>query len=654
MRSLAFVLFQSQRRGSFLHDGEVSIRSGLLREAGVPNDIYELVFNDKDEEENDRLLDDLAERLHEGKYEILVFQRIWDPTVVETLKKKVEDRGGLRPHLLFVPRKLFGEQTEPYDFLNTQGSVHVLEELAKAPEPLDPQLIAGLHYRNENGDFVQAEGEIPPDKTNENRWNLRPNFKRISINPSEASKNPHFVVYGNPGCPYRKTIYSEEFWQGLEVDPKVTNTKGCSFCNINLAEDYRFVKGMAKKVHDQIVHIQDQVPGKHEIILLDQDPFPFLPELYERLLENQTAPLHLLIQARADLFLKRKEAFIKALELAQQGNHGLTPFLIGFENFHQPTLELYNKGVTVDMNIEVLDFLRSIAQRFPDVYDRDRVSPGFILWHPWVTFESLRTNINLIKSVGFDEFRSEMALSKIRLYPDIPFYWKAKKEGLLVENYSDRGLDSASRYGYPEEAPYRFAEPEAQTAYTILAILCRKYEPIQELKLLELVLNWVELEEGQWRGEELEELVATANPDKLVSMFMDQNKKKVLALRKESNMGQRAKDLKGAAADRLKKLMSPIWINEAPAPGGFELARLLRDGKRIQLFFAPPGQSSAVQHSPSSAAFRIILENRSQKPHFMQSAHLNISYAIGEDSAEIQQSAQKICALIRSRDRGAA
>jgi len=361
--------------------------------------------------------------------------------------------------------------------------------------------------------------------------------------------------------------------------------------------------------------------------------------------------MHLLIQARADLFLLRKDAFEEALTLARKGGHRLTPFLIGFENFHQPTLDLYNKGVTVDMNIEVLNFLRTIAERFPDVYDRDRVSPGFILWHPWVTFESLRTNINLIKSVGFDEFRSEMALSKIRLYPDIPFYWKAKEDGLLVENYSDRGLDSASRYGYPEEAPYRFAESEAQTAYTLLAVLCRRFEPIQELKLLELVLNWVEAEEQQWSGDEL---LANSDPEGLVARFLAQHEKQVLSLRKDGNLSTKAKDVEGAPAKRLRRLLSPIWINEAPAPGGFELARLLNDGKRIQLFFAPPGKTQDIHHCPSDAVFRIILENRSKKPHFMQSAHLNISYAMREESTKTQQAAQKICALIQSRDRGAA
>jgi radical SAM superfamily enzyme YgiQ (UPF0313 family) len=651
MRRLAFVLFQSQRRGSYLHDGEVSIRSGLLREADVPNEIFEVVFNERDEAENDQLLSELAARLHDGGYELLVFQRIWDPGVVQALRSKLEELSDSLPHFVFIPRKLFGENTDPYEFLNTQGSVHVLEMLARSDKTLDPSTIAGLHYRDASGNFVQAEGEIVPDEANVDRWKLRPNFQRISINPGAASKGTHFVVYGNPGCPYRKTIYEEDFWKGLEVDPQATNTKGCSFCNINLAEDYRFVKGIARQVVEQIQHIQQQMPGKHEIILLDQDPFPFLPELFSLLLEENIPPLHLLIQARADLFLLRKEAFETSLESARAGGHGLTPFLIGFENFHQPTLDLYNKGVTVEMNIEVLNFLRSVAERYPDVYDRDRVSPGFILWHPWVSFGSLRTNIDLIKEVGFDEFRSEMALSKIRLYPDIPFYWKAKEDDLLVENYSDRGLDSASRYGYPEEAPYRFAEPEAQTAYTLLAILCRRFEPIHELKLLELILRWVEEKETQWKGETL---LADSAPDKLVALFLAEHEKEVQALRKEGNIGGRARDVEGKPAQRLRRLLAPIWVNEAPAPGGFELARLLNDGKRIQLFFAPPGKSTDVHHSPSTAIFRIILESRSSKPHYMQGARLNISYATGDETSEVQQAAQEVCALIQSRDRGAA
>ncbi len=650
-RRVAYLLFQSHRKGSYLHDGDISVSSGQLKAAGIENDIFEAVFDERDDQENERLLEELAGRLTTGGYGLAVVSRIWAPDVIWGLRRHLETIGGSIPQLVFMPRKSSGEDVGPYDFVNPGSTPSVIEALARAPEPIDPTRIPGLMFRNELGQMVSSEAGECPSEGEPDRYKLRPNFRRIRLNEDVLTDHTTLVVYGNPGCPFRKTFDHVPGWTDVKLDPTITNTKGCSFCNINLAEDYAFIHDIARHAVEQIQNIQDTVPDAELVILLDQDPFPYLPDLFSRLNAAGSPRVHLLIQARADLFLLREEAFEKALELARQGGHGCTPFLIGIENFHQPTLDFYNKGVTVEMNIRVLAYLRGVADRYADVYDSNHVSPGFILWHPWVTFESLRTNVEAIEEHGLHEFRSEVALSKIRLYPDIPFYWKAKQDGLMLEDYSGDGFDSASRYGYPEESPYRFHHREAQVAYTLLASLCHTYEPIEELKLLACILDWVESQSASL--EALDQLAMT-NPERLVKQFEDEHAATIASLRKENTPTSRVRELDTSTREHVQGLLAPLWPGNGPGPEGFELARVIGDENRVQLFFTNPAEVARVRQNPVAALFRILLEPRSSAPHFRQSSRWNVSYSSTVESRAVRDAIDRISARIVARDPGIA
>ena len=90
MRRVAYLVFQSHQRGSYLHDGEVSISSGRLKQAGFDSSVFEVVFHHQDTNQNERLLDDLSRQLHEGRYGLLVVHRIWDAEVIWSLRRRLE------------------------------------------------------------------------------------------------------------------------------------------------------------------------------------------------------------------------------------------------------------------------------------------------------------------------------------------------------------------------------------------------------------------------------------------------------------------------------------------------------------------------------------------------------------------------------------
>lgn len=629
VRSIGFLVFQSLRKGSYLHDAEISMLSGQLALEGVPNEVVEAVFDGSNVAENAAVLARLVDVIAERGFDVLVFHRIWDAAVPLELRERLRDRG-LRPVLVLHPTKEIGA-TDPYDCVLGLSPLGALRALARAPAPLRPSKIAGLSHRGPDGALVDnPPGEREPVVP---RWERSSNFRRIRVDPDAAGRPPAVVIHGNPGCPYRKPVSTVPAWRRLALDPETTNTRGCAFCDVNLSEDWRHVPEIAEHCVRQIGRVQSDLPDAYEMILLDQDPFPYLPDLMRGLALAGSRPLHLLIQARADLFLKRVDEFERALALARDSGHRLSPFLVGIESFHQPTLDFYNKGVTVETNVQVLDYLVEVGQRFADVVDLDKMSPGFILWHPWVTMESLRVNQQALASTKLMRFRGEVVLSKIRLYPDIPFYWKAKEDGLLLTSYGAQGLDSSVRYGYDEEHPYRFERPEAQAAYTVLAGLCRDHETVEELPLMALVLDWVDAHPEYW-DEALE--LGLREPDALRERFDADHRDDVarLVLRggRHGGLGAAKRDATAAQhRDVLALLGLPSSATQLGS-GRFELARLFCQGDRRELLFAPRGRAHEIAADPRSAAFRLFIDPRSSRAHYMQTQALNLSYSMpGED-----------------------
>jgi hypothetical protein len=104
----------------------------------------------------------------------------------------------------------------------------------------------------------------------------------------------------------------------------------------------------------------------------------------------------------------------------------------------------------------------------------------------------------------------------------------------------------------------------------------------------------------------------------------------------------------------LKALFDPCWEGEGTWTGGYMLAKATGDENRVQLFFSMEDDFGSVRRDPMSASFRIMLEPRSEKPHYKQSQSYNVSYSVPEESASIRNAVEIICAQIQQRDRGAA
>lgn len=66
---------------------------------------------------------------------------------------------------------------------------------------------------------------------------------------------------------------------------------------------------------------------------------------------------------------------------------GLSSVFMGIESGYQPTLDLFQKGITVKENLQALNTLRELGISF---------TIGFIMFHPYTTFEEIKANLNFL------------------------------------------------------------------------------------------------------------------------------------------------------------------------------------------------------------------------------------------------------------------
>lgn len=100
---------------------------------------------------------------------------------------------------------------------------------------------------------------------------------------------------------------------------------------------------------------------------------------------------------------------------------GLERVILGVESGCPSGLKIFNKKVTVNQNIEAAKLLRK---------NNIALELGFIMFHPYVTFEELKENALFLKKI--DQAVSPYRfLSRLALYPGVPLIRKLEEDGLL-------------------------------------------------------------------------------------------------------------------------------------------------------------------------------------------------------------------------------
>ena len=104
---------------------------------------------------------------------------------------------------------------------------------------------------------------------------------------------------------------------------------------------------------------------------------------------------------------------------------GLSGIFLGIESFYQPDLDYFGKGVTVEANLEALDFCRSMP------FNTDI---GFIAFHPFSSLEGLRINSKYVGDYGYAA--RFFMIERLILFKGTELYNDCRIKGLTIENDS--------------------------------------------------------------------------------------------------------------------------------------------------------------------------------------------------------------------------
>jgi hypothetical protein len=200
-----------------------------------------------------------------------------------------------------------------------------------------------------------------------------------------------------------------------------------------------------------------------------------------------------MIKSRVDWLLEFADtALTEAIEAAARTGSVLHLYLVGFENFDAEHLELFNKGYDVEANVRAIETLRRLGERFPDAFEYRRYrAHGIVLFTPWTSPESLLENARWMRKVRFDEVRAEAVRTRLRLYPRLPLYALAEREGLLLTEWPPGRTDRAFEQGYDASTPWRFRDPRTEAIYQAANALHEHAPELTDADVLEATVRFV-------------------------------------------------------------------------------------------------------------------------------------------------------------------
>jgi hypothetical protein len=438
-RRVAILSVHTHGDRSFLDDRELALASGDLRRAGIESDLVLVQVPDGVEAPPAALIEVLR------GYDMLVYERVPSRPLMVAL------RAALPSQVLVACQGEHRLLAPPADYEcrgELRRAVVALVQWLRGERAAAPP-----GTRRRVGDAFEAVE--PAERLSEEALPYAPNLRPVIVGEAPAGLGT-FSILGNAGCPYQADARENPVYAGVRMPEDMG--RGCAFCTTGNRYEHRAVEATAASVLEQLRYVRREAPERDRLVLKDQSPFAWLPEVVERIGAEGLGPLTLLLETRVDWMVRNAMRFERALERAVDARVRLAPYLIGIESFSQAELDRFNKGMKAEDNIAFLESVDRWEAQWPESLDLSQASFGFVLFTPWTTMEDLAINHAAMVRTGLDRFRGSVLLSRARLYPDTALYWLAKRDGLLADTWEHEGEDNARRYGYFPGHPWRFRD----------------------------------------------------------------------------------------------------------------------------------------------------------------------------------------------------
>ena len=291
-----------------------------------------------------------------------------------------------------------------------------------------------------------------------------PNFGWIPGNELAQQARPLPFLLCGPECRYSRRVADNPAFDGVDLEGCV-NTDGCAFCRTTRGGG-RWASApldLARRNLEAVRDTHPPWPGRPRYRLTGEQLFAQVDKLAALVLELGLEPGDLLLDSRADRIEKFAPRLRQAAASLAGSGHTLQICLVGLENFSPPELRRMNKGLTAATLARAVDLLQQLEADHPESFGL-REYGGFstILYTPWTTLEDLALNLQMVALFELSPLCGKLLSSRLRLYNDLPLARLARRDGLLTEALTDPALDTARRNFYPDELPWRFANPEVE------------------------------------------------------------------------------------------------------------------------------------------------------------------------------------------------
>jgi radical SAM superfamily enzyme YgiQ (UPF0313 family) len=356
-------------------------------------------------------------------------------------------------------------------------------------EETSPYNVPNLFFRiRRNGrSLVEHSGKLIPYSIGEFRpfkpfldWMVVgrdpiPQFKQAMILKSfgcyhnkSVIGNPHFKdiqfkidyedLFGIP-----KSGFTESARRVLKerVDSRV---RGCTFCEIHRDKNYAslttdettdFLLEQSNYWLDYWDKNTDSNNLRY-IEVFNEGSVNFLPSFLSAL-DPRGYDLYIGVNMRADDIIRNRKLVEAALEECRDKSLKLEIATIGFENFVQRHLDIYNKGTTVRQNVQAINIVRKIGEKHKDKFYFDE-SATFILFNPWTTLDELERNVDYVRKYKLWNMTLTFTVS-LMSFRGTAIYEKIKQEGLLTDKK------------WHFAAPWRFKDHDVDLVYHLVCKL---------------------------------------------------------------------------------------------------------------------------------------------------------------------------------------
>ncbi len=485
MSRFVFVILHPHVCDDFFSDMPFSECSGQLRAGGHHSRVVQLYLHRDDPDRTAALLRRLLEHLRLERYDVVAVDQVWDTDILARIKEVTD--------AALIHTDPFARPSAHVDHLLEHFSTNPLALLPlarAAAEGADTAAIPNAWSRRD-GSLERGAAPAQPRPAGD-PLPFRPDLDHLLLNERFRPPVLRKTLSPNCGCPHGPNAADNPRFHGVDLRGEGVSARGCSFCHQGGDYQGRPASESADLALDHIAEILARQPAVQQFILRDQSCLRYLPGLLRGADARGLGPLDLLVSARADMVLRSRRQLERALELADAGGHRVELYLIGLENLSQPVLDLYNKGMTVAQCVDALALARELAARHPRSFPlgRHRTS-SFILFNPWITLDDLAQNLRLLREHRVDQVAADLVLTKLRLYPNLPLFHLARRDGLLLDSGDEPppGQDNAAAAGYSAEHAWRFSDPRCGLVYDLLARAVPRVSQDRQLWLLELCLG---------------------------------------------------------------------------------------------------------------------------------------------------------------------